>query len=180
MAETAEILYARSLLETAQEAGCLNEARAEMTEAEQLFSENPAYLRLLSSPVISKQEKFDSLSAVFDGRMTPDLVNFLKVLVQNGRIALFSEICAAFHEMADRTDGILEAEAVTAVPLTPPLREQLCQRLEQTTGRKIRLSERVDPSVLGGVLLRYGGKEIDGTVRQRLTALKRQLDSASV
>lgn len=179
MAETAEILYARSLLEAAQEAGCLKEVHMGADTVARLLADNPEYVRLLSSPAVPRQEKIDSISAVFDGRVAPYLANFLKVLVNNNRIAAFQGILKAFDEMASRAEGILAAEAVTAVALTPQLREKLCHKLERITGKKIRLSERIDPSVLGGVLLRYDGREIDGTVRKRLAALKKQLDAAS-
>lgn len=180
MAETAQVLYARSLLEAAQEADCLKAVRNDMGMTAQLFAENPDYLRLLSSPAVSGREKQDSLDAVFGGRVAPYLVNFLKVLVQNNRISAFLQIRTVFEQMADRAEGIFDVEVTTAVPLTPRLREKLCQKLEQLTGKRVRLTERVDPAVLGGVLLCYDNKEIDGTIRQRLAALKKQLDSVAV
>lgn len=175
MAETAENIYARSLFEAAKEADKLETVAAGLAEVSAAFAENPDYVKLLSSPAISKADKIQAVAAVFDGRVEEYLSNFLKVLAQNGRIGLFPEIRQAFDALYDREKDILAVTAVTAVALTPTLREKLCHKLETATGKQIRLTEQVDPAVLGGILLRYDNKEIDGTVRQRLGALKRQI-----
>lgn len=175
MAETAQKIYARSLFETAKEEEKLTPVFEEFAELSTVFSENPDYLKLLSSSAISKAEKVKTVGAVFDGKIEPYLCNFLKVLTQNGRIGLFGEIKKEFDLLYQEEKNLLAVTAVTAIPLSPKLRDKLCRKLEQITGKQIRLIERVDPSVIGGVLLQYHHKEIDATVRERLGELKRQI-----
>ncbi|MBQ4152817.1 MAG: ATP synthase F1 subunit delta [Oscillospiraceae bacterium] len=175
MAETAQKIYARSLFEVAKEADKLDGIFAGLADVSAAFAENPDYIRLLSSPAISKAERVAAVGAVFDGKTDPHLSNFLKVLAQNGRIPLLGEIKAEFDGMYHAENNLLAVTAVTAIALTPELRKKLCKKLETITGKQIRLTERVDSSVLGGVLLQYDNKEIDGTVRERLGALRRQL-----
>ena len=180
MAETAQKIYARSLFETAKEADKLELIFAELADVSAAFGENPDYIKLLSSPAISKADKVAAIGAVFDGKTDLYLSNFLKVLAQNGRIGLFDDIKAEFDLMYQQENNLLAVTAVTAIELTPKLREKLSEKLETITGKKVRLTEKVDPSVLGGVLLQYDNKEIDGTVRERLGALKRQISGTVI
>ncbi len=180
MAETAEKIYARSLFEVVSEEKDLDKTFAGLAEVEQAFLQNPDYVKLLASPAISKAHKQAAIDEVFASVLPPTLINFLKVLVQNGRITLLSPIRKEFNALYDQEKGILAVTVVTAVELTDPLRQKLCQKLASVTGKEIRLTEQVDPSVLGGVLLRYQNKEMDGTLRERLDKLRVGLDKMLV
>ncbi len=175
MAGKAEDVYAESLFEVASEADRLDEIYRELDAVARIFRENPDFVRLLSSPAVTKKEKIALISDIFDGRADALLANFLKVLAQNGRIACFEGIRAAFEQRYQKENNILAVTSVTAIKLPPALRERLVTKLEVLTGQTVLLTEEVDPAVLGGVLLRYDSKEIDGTVRERLSALKRQI-----
>lgn len=175
MAGKAEDVYAESLFEVAAEADRLDEIYRELDAVAGIFRENPDFVRLLSSPAVTKKEKIALISDIFDGRADTLLANFLKVLAQNGRIACFEGIRAAFEQRYQKENNILAVTSVTAIKLSPALRERLVTKLQVLTGQTVLLTEEVDPAVLGGVLLRYDSKEIDGTVRERLSALKRQI-----
>lgn len=178
MAERAETIYARSLFETANEADILEEIKAGLDVVSESFSQNPDFVKLLASPAVPKTEKFGMLDAVFGGKLPIYLDNFFKILAQNGRISCLSGIKAEFDALYFREKNILAVTAVTAVELSAPLREKLCKRLEEATGKTVWLTEKVDPSVLGGILLRYDNKELDGTVRQRLNRLRQMVQSS--
>ena len=175
MAGKAEDIYAEALFEAAAEAGALDELRQELDAVAGIFRGNPAFVRLLSSPAVAKKEKIALISDIFEGRANILLVNFLKVLADHGRIACLEGIRAAFLQRWQKERNILSVTVVTAIELSPALRERLTGRLGELTGKTILLTEEVDPAVLGGVLLRYDGREIDGTVRERLSGLRRQL-----
>lgn len=175
MAGKAEDVYAESLFEVAVEAEKLDEIYQELTAAAGILRENPDFVRLLSSPAVTRKEKIGLIADIFDGRTDVLLSNFLKILVRNGRIVCFDGIQAAFERRYHKEKNILSVTAVTAVELSPVLREKLCRKIEGMTRKTVVLTEKVDPAVLGGVLLQYDSKEIDGTVRERLTGLKRQI-----
>lgn len=175
MTGKAEEVYAQSLFEVAREDGELPQIAKELETVAALLKEQPDFVRLLSSPAMSRKEKIAIAGSVFDQTVSSHLANFIKVLADHGRIAAFDGICTAFRAHYDRHTGVLPVTAVTAVEMPARLREKLQNKLAQTTGKKILLDCQVDPTVIGGVLLRYDNKEIDGTVREKLTALRRQL-----
>lgn len=180
MAGKAEDVYAQSLFEVAAEAGTLDEMYQELGAVAGIFRENPDFVRVLSSPAVTKKEKIGLISDIFDSRTDPLLSNFLKVLARNGRSACFEGIRMAFEQRYQKERNILAVTAVTAIELSPALRERLVTKLMGLTGKTVLLTEEVDPAVLGGVLLRYDSKEIDGTVKERLSGLKRQLARQTV
>ena len=138
------------------------------------MSENGDFVRLLSSPAVSKADKTDLIGKVFDGKTDGCLLNFLKVLAQNGRFSHLAGIADEFKTLLNKEKNIL---AVTAVEMPPILQQKLRNKLAAITKKNIELTAKVDRSVLGGVLLQYDNIEIDGTVREKLTLLKRQIQT---
>ena len=177
MAENVETIYARSLFEAAKEANKMEEIKAGLEEVTQILAENKDFVTLLSSPAVSKADKSGMLSAVFDGRTDEYLANFLKILAQNGRISYFDRIVEEFTSLYNQEKNILAVTAVTAVKMSAALQKKLLKKLETVTGKTVMLETKVDPAVLGGVLLRYDNKELDGTVRERLNGLHRAVRS---
>ena len=110
----------------------------------------------------------------------PLVQNFLQVLVERGRIAEFLEIAEAFRERVARAEARLDVEAVTAIPLPDDLRERIVERLQAKTNATIELTESVDPDVVGGLVLRVGEVVVDGSVRNRIEELRRELSGVPV
>ncbi|MDX6644563.1 MAG: F-type H+-transporting ATPase subunit delta, partial [Miltoncostaeaceae bacterium] len=104
----------------------------------------------------------------------------LQVLIDRRRIDELAEIAEAFADLVAKAEGRVEVEAVTAVPLSDELRTQLVDRIQSQTGREVSLTERVDPEIVGGLMLVVGGLLIDGSVRYLLSDLRRELTSAPV
>lgn len=105
---------------------------------------------------------------------------FLQMLVERGRVGEVAEIAAAFAARVARAEGRIEVEAVTAVPLTDDLRQAIVAKVQTDTGRNVTLQERVDPDLVGGLVLRAGGIAVDGSVRSRIDKLRRTLTAAPV
>ena len=104
---------------------------------------------------------------------------------EKGRIRFLPEICAKFKELYEKHNNIIEVTAVTAMPLSERLRDKLVAKLEAVSGAKIVQTERrtkivlvekVDKSLMGGIVLRYSDTEIDGSVRTKLDNIKAQID----
>ena len=139
------------------------------------FRQEPDFIRLLSSPSLTKAERCQILDDSFRGSVHPYLLNFMKILTEKNYIRYFSDCCDAFTDRYNQDNGILSVTAVTAVALSDAQTEKLTEKLSRTTGKKIELTNRIDPSCLGGVRLDYDGRRLDDTVSHRLNAIRELL-----
>ena len=133
------------------------------------------FLRLLSTPNLSKEERCRILDDSFRGNVHPYLLNFLKILTEKGYMRYFADCCKEYRAAFNRDHGILEVCAVTAIALSADQTERLTQKLAKVTGKTIDLHNRIDPACLGGVRLEMEGEQLDGTVQNRLDNIRRQL-----
>lgn len=175
MASVVSERYALSLYEVAQSEGLVDQLFDELETVSRLFGEYPDYLKILTTPSIPFSEKKDVIGQVFAGRFHPYIVNFLMLLTERMRIGAIGEMAAAYKQLHDHAAGICEVTAVTAVPLSDALSEKLKEKMTSVTGKQIRLKNKVDPKLIGGVLVRIENNQIDDTIRHRLDELARQL-----
>ena len=165
---------ARALLEVATKKGDPAAVRDGLRQAAAILRDHPELRAALSHPGLSAERRDKILSAVFAS--APALVRgFLEILIAQRAIGLVGEVAASYEAQWNAGRGVMAAEAVTAVPLDPALARALEAKIRQTTGLTAELTEKTDPAVLGGVLLKMGGRTYDGTVRGRLDALRRAL-----
>lgn len=168
-------VYGEALYGLALEEAFSGKLLAELTILDQAFRENPDFIRLLSSPNLSKPERCAVLDDSFRGKVHPFVLNFLKILTEKGYMKHFSNCCKAYEEHYNLDNGILSVTAITAVPLKPEQTEKLTGKLSRVTGKQIKLRSIVDPTVLGGIRLDYDGKRLDDTVSHRLDAVRAAL-----
>lgn len=167
--------YGEALYELGAKEGCSQELLEQMEVLTAAFAEQPDFLKLLSSPAIHKEERLEVLDKSFGTQLHPYLLNFLKILLERGSVGEFGGCYAAYKERYNEDNGIEEVRAVTALPLSEALFEQLREKLERITGKTVRLQNVVDPAVLGGVRLELRGKQLEGTVQHQLESLRRSL-----
>ncbi len=180
MTGTVENVYSKALFEIGLEENSLNLLADELEGLDEVFKSNPELVKLFSSPSLATGEKMAALERIFKGRISDTVFNFLCVLVSKNRIRNFSGILRAFKDAINEHSGIIEVAAVVAMPLKPEVKARLCQKLEAVTGRKINLVEKVEPSILGGIILNYGNMQMDSSVKSKLEAFGRQLKSVVV
>lgn len=164
--------YAQALYELAAQEQLDEQVLQQLTVLQQSFRQEPAFIRLLSAPNLSKQERCDILDRSFRESVHSYVLNFLKILTEKGYMRHFGDCCKAYTRLYHEAHGILPVKVVTAVPLTEAQEEKLTGKLNALTGKKILLECRVDPSVLGGVRLDYDGKQVDATVQSRLDSVR--------
>ena len=164
-------VYGEALYTLALEEGLTTVIGEELSALEQSFRAEPDFIRLLSTPNLSVQERCNILDDSFRGKVQPYVLNFLKILTEKGYMRHFFDCCKAFEESYNRDNGILPVTAITAVSLNPAQAEKLTDKLCQITGKQVKLHNRVDPNVLGGVRLDYDGKRLDDTVAHRLASV---------
>lgn len=177
MAELVSKTYATALFDVAQEAGKEQEYFQELQDLDGIFSAHKDLMTVLKSPVFSKEEKKRMLTEIFAGKVSEYMMNFLKVLVDKDRIGLFDHITQTYKKLLHQKNNIEEVTAITAVAMTAQMQDALAQKLKQSMGKEILLHNKVDESILGGVLLKIGNEQIDGSVKNRLETIKRELSS---
>lgn len=165
-------VYGLALYDLARSEDLTEQILKELDILRQSFSSEPDFLKMLSNPALTKQERCEILDKSFRGKLQPYLLNFLKILTEKGYIRYFSHCCDAYRDQYYRDNGILPVTAVTAVPMTDAQQKRLKEKLEALTGKTVELHSRIDPSCLGGVRLDYDGKRVDDTVAHRLDAVR--------
>lgn len=164
-------VYAQALYDLAKDEGCSEPVLKELTALSESFSQEPGFVRLLSVPNLTKEERCQILDDSFRGKVDPYVLNFLKILTEKGYMRHFADCCKEYRAAYNRDHGILEVCAVTAVPLSADQSDRLSQKLAKVTGKTVDLHNRVDPACLGGIRLDYDGKRVDDTVSHRLASV---------
>ena len=168
-------VYGQGLYTLAQEEGLEEQILGELAVLDTAFSENPEFLKLMASQNIPVQERLALLEESFRGKVHLYVLNFLKLLTEKNRVRSFPECDRAYREQYNADKGILEVQVFTAIALQDAQKVRLADKLTALTGKKIALLCKVDPSVLGGVRLRYDGCQVDGTLRGRLDEMSKTL-----
>lgn len=177
MAESVEKVYADALFEISEEDNSSETVNGELKAVAAVLAENPELVKLLCTPTVSGADKLSVISKIFGGRLSADVYNFLCLVTQKGRAAHLIRIADTFREMYNDKAGIAEVTVTTAEELSPALERKLSDKLAAKLGKKIILIKKVDPSIIGGVIVRYGNTMTDGSVRAKLDAVKASISS---
>ena len=165
---------ARALLDVAEKKGDPAQIQVGLREVVTALEEHPELRAALAHPALSSERRQKLVAAVFAS--APELLRgFLAIVVAREAASLLPQVEQAYTAQWNARSGVVTAQAVTAVPLDAGLRRELEQAIRKATGLTAELREKTDPAVLGGVLLKMGGRTYDGTVRGRLQALRRTL-----
>lgn len=176
MEEIASV-YARSLFEVAQEQGKLDDVRKQLGEFADALDANQEMQVFFFSPYFSTPEKEEGLAKVVTGA-DPIMENFLKLLIEKHRMPTVFGVRRVFDELWRRENKLLPVEITSAIGLDKRTVKQIGDRIGAETGQKIELSERVDPDILGGLVVRVGNSIIDSSIRARLDSLRKQVAKA--
>lgn len=170
-------VYGEALYDLAKAEGLSEQILQQLQVLKGCFEDAHDFLRLLSSPNLTKQERCAVLDESFREKVHPYVLNFLKILTEKGYAKQFSACVAAYQEHYNEDNGILPVTAVTAVALTDGQTQKLMQKLSQLTGKTVELTNRIDPAVLGGIRLDYSGKRLDDTAAHRLADIREKLEN---
>ncbi len=162
--------YAEALFEVAEEAGITGTVLEELEAVASLLGSNPEYLALLDSPTVQTDEKISMAEKAF-GQANVYLLNFIKILVESKCLSELPKISEVFSALYDEKNGILRANAVSAVPLSAKQSDKIRASLEKRTGKSVVLTNTVDASIIGGVRLDFGTEQIDKSVSSSLKAI---------
>ncbi len=169
-------LYGKSLYDLAAEEKLAERIMEELTCVQELFREFPEYIDLLQEPSVPKKERLGLLDEAFGDALQPYLLNFLKLLTEKGLLREFHSCCRAYRSRYNESHGIVDAVVVSAAELDAAQEKRLLERLEAISGKNVVLHRKTDPAVLGGVRVEMEGRLYDGTVRGRISDLRRKLE----
>jgi F-type H+-transporting ATPase subunit delta len=169
-------LYAKALLSAAGES--VDEIVAELEAVvRECLNQNPVLDQALASPRISQEQKEGMLDRIFSGRINARLLNFLKVLCRRGRIDYLRAIQVAATIMREEQLGKQRVVVTSAQPLTDTQRDLIAAKLKQVYNKEAILVEKVDASLLGGIILRIGDRVLDGSVLGKMESIKAAVSS---
>lgn len=164
--------YARALLDVAQEQADPAGVREELRATRSVLEQHAELSEVLAHPALAAEKKRGLIQAAFRSRLSRPVLRLLELLAERGRIGLLPAIERAYATLFNAQRGVAGAEAVSATPLAAHDRQALQTALERASGLGIELETREDPALLGGLLVRVGGRSYDGSVRGRLRALR--------
>jgi len=162
-------IYARSLLDLAKEAQAVETIAADLETVAALLAQEPDLEAFLASPYFAEQTKRDVIRKVLTGRLHDLTLRFLCVMIDHGRGALLPGILERFRQLHRAYQGYEAVMVTVAQGLSREQIDKLAQDLAQAMGAKIDLEVQVDPSLLGGIIIRHGDQMLDNSVRGRLT-----------
>lgn len=167
--------YATALFSTAQKDNTLTTVETDLATVLDMMQQTPALTSLWESQVMPGGRKRDVISKVVGPSVSPLTLSFLRLLIDKRREEILAPVRDEFHRLTDAANHLLRVEATFAVQPTPAETQSLISSLEKRTGEHVDLKVSVDPSILGGVVVRMNDNILDGSVRGTLERLREQL-----
>ncbi len=177
MEEIAQV-YSRALFEVGKEQDTLDELREQLGQFADAVGDNRDLAVFFFSPYFSTQEKKDGLGRVLDDA-DEALVNFLEMLVENHRMPAIFRINRQYEELWQQENKLLPVHITSAIELDDETIKHIGDKIGEQTGQRVDLSSRVDPDILGGIILRVGNSILDASIRNRLNRLRKQVAKAA-
>jgi F-type H+-transporting ATPase subunit delta len=162
--------YARAVFELARDSRAYEQWSRRLGLAAEAMH-NDDVRKLLDDPRRTPGRQVELLLDLCGEPNAPDLGNFFRMLADNGRLGVLPEIALAFEQLRDEAEGRIEVEVRSAAPLDDALRASLKAALERRLSREVELANVIDPSLIGGAIIRAGDLVIDGSVHGRLEGL---------
>jgi ATP synthase F1 delta subunit len=170
-------VWARALFEVAKEHDLLDQVREDLGAFVDALNENRDLMVFFFSPYFSTQEKKDGLERAVTGA-EPVFMNFLEALIERHRMPAIFRIQARYEVLWEDERDLLPVEVTSAVELDKAIVTSIGDRIGEQTRRTVELSSKVDPDILGGIVLRVGNVVLDASIRNRLEQLRKQVARA--
>ncbi len=171
--------YAEALYQIAGREQAVDAVERELQSVSSVIGENRHLQKVLYHPRITAEDKKSLLGELFSGYVSAITMEFLKLLVDRRREQFLADIVSHFISLANKSRNVTGATVTSAVDLTREERDRLADLLKKLTGKKVVTTYTVDPSLIGGVVVRIGDRVIDGSIRTRLATLREHLRQIS-
>jgi len=174
--ETIARRYGSALADVVLKSGETETVKSELTQWSTMIESNAALFDVFESPAIQHGQKKQLLEGLIEKtRPTRTTANFLRIMLENGRLVDISAIKERFDYELESRSGVVSAEIISARELPAAEKSDLKSNLERLTGKSVNLNFRIDENIIGGVVTRIGSTVYDGSVRTKLDTLKEQL-----
>lgn len=172
--------YAQAVYELAAAQGALDAVERQLDIVEDQINSHPDLAALIYHPRVPAVAKKETLRRIFASELTGFVNNFLLLLIDKRRETALSAIIAEYKNLANAARNIAQADVITALPLTESEKKALADKLSKISGQTVLIKTRLDPAILGGVIVKLGDKLIDGSVRRQIENLKEALIKSQV
>jgi len=170
--------YAAALFELADERHALDAVAGDLRELRAMLQGSPDLMRLIRSPVLSREDQGKAVAAVAEKAGLSQLtVDFLGVVARNRRLFAAPPMIEAFLAKLTERRGEVTAEVTAAEPLSEAQQNALTEQLRRAVGRRVSVDIRVDPALLGGMVVKVGSRMVDGSLRSKLQRLQMAMKS---
>jgi len=171
--------YATALFELARDEKSIDAVKADLDKFDALLNESADLKRLVRSPVFAADAQSKALSAVLDkAGITGISANFLKVLTANRRLFAVADVVRAFNALVAKYKGEASADVTVAEPLSEKNLDALKAALKAVSGKDVTLNVKVDPSIIGGLVVKLGSRMVDSSLRTKLNSIKHAMKEA--
>lgn len=168
--------YASALFELATENNVVGDVERDLTNFSRLINESADLRQVLASPILSTDEQGKAISAVLAKVGASEMTtNFFKLITKNRRLPAAGDVVRAFQALAARARGEVTAEVTSATALSDEQTTALKATLKDSVGKDVQLSTNVDPSLLGGLIVKIGSRMVDSSLRTKLATMKAAL-----
>ena len=165
--------YATALFDLAVDAGKVDDVLAELQKFSTLLTDSPDFARLVRSPAFGADAQLRAVTAVMDrAGITGLAARTVKVLARNRRLFAVSQVIHAYGALAARHKGEMTAEVTVAEALSDAHRQEIKDTLDAVTGKHVRIDVKIDPAIIGGLIVRLGSRMIDSSLRTKLNGLR--------
>jgi F-type H+-transporting ATPase subunit delta len=172
--------YATALFELALEANSIDAVLADLQTFDGLLAESADLTRLVRSPVFTADAQSKAVAAVIDrAGITGLSAQFLKVLTQNRRLFAVRDVINAYGALVARHKGEVTAQVTVAEPLSEAHQAEIKNNLSAVTGKDVRVDVKVDPSIIGGLIVKLGSRMVDSSLRTKLNSIKHAMKEVS-
>jgi F-type H+-transporting ATPase subunit delta len=162
-------IYAQAVFETARQEHTLADVKSDLDSLASVFKETPEIKGLLLSPFFTRKYKAELLEKLFAGRFSQLTTSFLLVVARHNRLKFLPNIIGSFTRLWDQLHGLVPVSITVSQKLDDSRIRNLCDEISSALQRKVRLTQSiVDPSIIGGIILHYGDKVVDNTIKTRL------------
>lgn len=169
--------YALALYSLCQETdSSVSDTYEQLKAVRQAFSDNDDFLLLLSLPTITREEKLSMICDCFKDKLSELVYDFICVMTENSAILSFADVFDCFKKLYFDNNSIVEVEVITTQPLSDQLYQKLKEKLENKLSKSVILNTKTDPSILGGIVINYDNKQLDGSLKTKLADIKKSID----
>ena len=167
----AALRYAKATLNLAKEKGLAKEINNDMLLIDKTIEENQDLLNMLKSPIIKSAVKKSILTKLFEGKVNVISLGLIRLLIENKRLPLLPLVAVEYTVIYDFLKGVEIAHVTSAVPLNKDLENRILKKVREMSGKDISIKNIIDPSIIGGFILRVGDKQYDSSISSRLNQL---------